>query len=737
MKRIINIAALLLLLSVPVRAVQVKDVNVKGLTDTDRDFILSVCHCVEGSEFSLIRMRQDIAAMYELGYFDDINVDVADSPEGIIINYVFSERPFIRSVDVKGNKKFDEYEILYEVPFLIEDVPFDKKYLHQAKYFIEKKYREEGYFQVSVNSYAKDFDGGKAIYIEIDEGSKLSVGRIIFKGLEGLNPKKLKKGLETKESSWWKHPKLDQGKIREDLRTIEKKLWDMGYFGASVTGFEIVESEMPGKRDVVIDIVQGRKYTVGQIVFKGNALFTAEELNAAAKIYPGADFTGEDHDKTVTALLEMYGNKSHIFADVDTSYEFDGDNVDVTFNISEGSPIIVGEIRITGNTKTVDKVILRNVFLYPGDEFKRDLLILTQEQIYNLGYFEDVRVLPMPDRDNPNVLNITIDVKEKMTGSINFGGSYSDYAGFSLFLKYEEQNVFGRAYKGSVQLELGKKVETYQLAFTNPNIFDTNIYLSGSVYKKNQNYTDYKIKRDGGGLTIGKKLTVFTTGFLSYTIENVEVSDISEEAADAIDESKEIRSSMSLTFARDSRDNRFEPSRGTNNSITGELGGEFLGGDINYYKVEASSNWFFKSFWKFVFSTYFKAGLVEKLDPSEEVPIYERFFVGGNIYGVRGYEDKELSPYNDEGYYEGGNFYFTSSFSYKFPLVERMITGYVFWDVGRAWTSLGDFNFRDLRDGAGLGVKITTPMGPITLDYAYGFDKEDWKFHFGISQGTF
>jgi len=95
---------------------------------------------------------------------------------------------------------------------------------------------------------------------------------------------------------------------------------------------------------------------------------------------------------------------------------------------------------------------------------------------------------------------------------------------------------------------------------------------------------------------------------------------------------------MSLTFARDSRDNRFEPSRGTNNSITGELGGEFLGGDINYYKVEASSNWFFKSFWKFVFSTYFKAGLVEKLDPSEEVPIYERFFVGGNIYGVRGYE---------------------------------------------------------------------------------------------------
>ncbi len=623
------------------------------------------------------------------------------------------------------------------MPFLIENVPFDNKYLHQAKYYIEKKYREEGYFQANVESIIREYDNGVSVTIDINEGEKLSIGKIRFTGLSGIKPKTLKKGLETKESSWWKHPKLDEDKIRQDIKAIEAKLWKLGYFGASVKGYKIVDSDDPRKRDIIIDIEQGRKYKVGEVTFEGNEIFTDEQLSDISGLYTGVDFTGEELQKTLIHFSEIYGNKSHIFADITPEYDFRDDLVDITFRIKEGAPIIVGEIRITGNTKTLDKVILRNVYLIPGEEFKRDVLMLTQEQIYNLGFFEDVRVIPSPAENDPNVLNITIDVKEKLTGSVNFGGSYSDSAGFSLFLKYEEQNILGRAYKGSVQLEIGKNVETYQVSFTNPNLFDTNTYVSARVYKKEQDYDDYDIHRQGAGLTLGKKLTVFTSAYVSYTLEDVKIDEISEEAAEDIEEAQELRSSMALTFARDSRDNRFEPSRGTNNSITAELGGEFLGGDINYYKFEASSNWFFKSFWKLVFSTYFKTGIVEKLDPTEEVPVYERFFVGGNIYGVRGYDDKELSPYNDEGYYEGGNFYFTSSFSYKAPLVERMITGYVFWDVGRAWTSLGDFNFRDMRSGAGVGVKITTPMGPITLDYAYGFDKKDWKFHFGISQGTF
>ena len=737
MKKWISSVIFLAAAVVTLWGIPVKEVRIEGLKNIDKDFILSVCHSVEGTEFSVIKLRQDIENMYDLGYFDRIDVRAENADGGIVVIYSVRERPFIRNITIRGNKKYDDTKILYEAPFLVEDVPFDSKYLHQAKYNIEKKYKENGYFLVNVTATAEEVQDGVNLVIDIDEGSKLSIGTIRFKGLKELEPKKLKKAMESKESSWWRHPKLDTEKLDGDMTLIEEKLWEMGYFNASAEGYEIVPSRDPGRRDIIITLNEGKRYRLGEITFEGNELFKDEELRDMVSIGPGEYFTGDDWEKAKVKLLEAYGNRSHIFADITPRYTFHDETVDVTLFITEGSAIRVGTIEVRGNTKTYDKIILRNILLRPGDEFKRNLLVLSQEQIYNLGYFEDVRVLPRPDEKDPNILNIIIEVDEKLTGSINLGGSYSEYSGFSMFLKYEEQNILGRGYKGSIQFEIGKKVETYQLGFTNPNLFDSPTYVSTNLYKKDQDYTDYTILRNGGSLTVGRKLNIFTSGYLSYSLESVEVTDVSEEAAQEVDETKEFRSSASLTFARDSRDNRFEPTRGTHNTITGELGGKFLGGDVNYYKVEATSNWFFRSFWKFVFSVYMQTGFVEKLDPSTEVPIYERFFVGGNIYGVRGYEDKALSPLDDDGYYKGGNFYFTTSFSYKFPIVERMITGYLFWDVGRAWETLGDFNFRDMRDGAGIGVKVTTPMGPLTLDYAYGFDTEQWKFHFGISQGTF
>jgi len=737
MKKWISSVILLAATALSLWAVPIADVRFEGLNKIDRNFALSVCSGVEGAEFSVIKLRQDVENLYDLGYFDQIEVQAEKQDEGIVITYMVKERLFISSISFKGNKKYDDLKLLYEAPFLVEDIPFDPKFLHQAEYNIGKKYKEAGYFLVDVTAQAEERDGEIAILIEIDEGKKLSVGEIRFKGLNELQAKKLKKAMESKESAWWRRPKLDTEKLDEDMKLIEQRIWALGYFNSSVEGYEIVPSEEPGRRDILITVREGQRYRVGEIIFEGNQLMSDDELSGTLSFHSGEYFTGENWEKSKMKILEAYGNRSYIFADVTPRYDFSEGVVNVEIFINEGEPITVGTIEVRGNTKTYDKIILRNIMLRPGDEFKRDLIVFSQEQIYNLGYFEDVRVIPVPDESDPNVLNIIIEVQEKLTGSINLGGSYSEYAGLSMFLKYEEQNILGRGYKGSVQFEIGKKVETYQLGFANPNLFDTPTYVSMNLYKKDLDYSDYTILRNGGSLTVGRKLALYTAGYLSYSLESVEVRDVSVAAGNEIEEKKELRSSASLSFVRDSRDNRFEPTRGTNNSLTGELGGKFLGGDVNYYKVEGTSNWFFKSFWKFVFSVYLKTGFVEKLEPSTEVPIYERFFVGGNIYGVRGYEDKALSPLDDDGYYRGGNFYFTTSFSYKFPIVERMITGYLFWDVGRAWDGLGDFNFRDLRDGAGLGVKITTPMGPLTLDYAYGFDTEEWKFHFGISQGTF
>ena len=720
-----------------VYAVPVKKIDVVGLKSLEKDFFITLLHMKIGDQFSTIKLRTDIQNLYELEYFDTIDAEIADFEDGVSLTYSIKERPHIIEVRFEGNKKFDDDELSLEIPFLTESAPFDKRYLTKAKYTIEKKYQEKGFAAVDIKPEFQETEDGVIVTISITEGRKVSIGTITFDGAQTVPLKKLKKAMETKESSFWRHPNLDREKLDEDMKKIEKKLWDLGYFGARVDGYDVALDNEKKYANVTVKIVEGKQYILQDVVFTGNTLFTNEQLSALVTTKKNEQFTGEEWDKTRAKIYEVYADKSYIFASVDPAYTFIDNKVVVNVSIIERKPVMIGRITVEGNTKTVDKIILRELAIKPGDEFRRELLMYTQQSVYNLGYFEAVDIIPTPDTEKDNVMHLTIKVKEQNTGTVNFGGSYSGVSGFAMFLEFGEKNLLGRGYAGTLKFQYGGKLQSYEFGITDPFFMDTPTYISFNIYRKVQDYTDYKIYRNGGSFTIGRKLGFFTSGYLTYLLEKVELTDIEDSASEFVDATRETRSSMSLTFSRDSRDNKMEPSSGTRHSFTAELGGTILGGDINYQKYEVTTNWFFKSIDKFVFSTYLKTGIVDAIDPTEKVPVYERFYVGGNYYGVRGYDDKELSPYDENGYIEGGSYYLTASLGYKYPVAERLLTAYLFWDVGYAWRDFGDFNFRDMRDGAGLGVKIMTPMGPITLDYGYGFAKGEWKFHFGISQGTF
>ncbi len=739
MKRLSSILLIVLLLTgLSYSQATIDEINVDGLNNLDKDFFVSILNQKKGDSFSPVKLRDDIRNLYELGYFENIDVDVNETSTGIVIHFEVKERPFIYEINIKGNKQFSKNEILEEAPFLTEDVPFDKKYIHKAEYRIKKKYQEKGYASIKVKtSHTLKEDKGIIINFNIEEGTKISVGDIVFKGIDKVDPDELRKAMETKESRWWKHPKLDKTQLKEDMERIKKKLNELGYFGYEIRGHEVKIDDKRKRADIYIDLKEGKRYILDEIEVKGNEIFADKEILENITLEKGEYFDGEEWSKTQQNIINMYGNKSHIFANIDPIYNFDGDKLNLKLIINEGNPIKIGNINIEGNTKTFDKVILRNLLLKPGDKFQRNKLMLSQRQLYNTGYFKDLKIIPSPHKGREDKMDLTISLKEQRTGSINFGGTYNAVTGFAIYLKYEEKNIFGRGIKGNIQIDYGKNKKTYMLGLTDPYFRDTPTYVSFNVYRKLNIYDEYDIFRNGGDITLGRNLSLFTKGFISYKYERVDLENVIEEAQEDIDEASEIRSSATISFERDSRDNKFEPTTGTFNSISAELGGTILGGDLNYHKYEAETNWFFKSFWKLVFSNNLKVGVVEKLEPSSKVPQYERFFVGGNVYGVRGYEDKELSPEDENGYITGGNFYVTNSVTYKAPLVENRVTGYLFWDVGKAWENIGDFNFRDMRDGAGLGVKVTTPMGPLTLEYAYGFENKNWKFHFGIFQGDF
>ncbi|TYB31873.1 MAG: outer membrane protein assembly factor BamA [Candidatus Mcinerneyibacterium aminivorans] len=737
MKKLISLFLIILLFVGIICSQTIKEIKIEGLKNLERDFFLSIINMGEGKAFSSMQLQQDIRNLYELGYFENIKVDIKESASGAIIKYIVKERPFINDIKIKGNKVFDDGEILSEIPFLTRDVPFDKMFLHKIKYQLTKKYQKKGYASVEVITRADKTEEGVDVEISIKEGKKISIGKIVFKGIDSVDPDELKKAMETEESRWWKHPKLDRKKLEEDMTRIKDKLKKLGYFNYQIKNYEVEIDKERQRADIFISLNEGNRYRLKNFSFKGNSLFEENELKKLVELEVGEFYTGEEWEKTKQNLAEKYGDKSYLFASIEPEYNFKGEELDLTININEGNPIKVGDIKIKGNTKTFDSVILRKLLLKPGEKFKRNRLVLSQRRLYNTGYFEDLKILPQPQNNNPNIMDLTVKVKEKSTGSINFGGTYNGVSGFAMFLKYEEKNIMGRGIKGNIQVDYGKKRKTFELGLTDSYFMNTNTYVSVSGYRKLNVYDEYDIFRNGGQLTLGRNLSLFTTGYISYKYERIQLENIIQSAEEDVSSREETRSSASITFERDTRDNKFEPTEGTHNEFTAELGGKFLGGDINYHKYKASTNWFFKSFWKLVLSNKLEIGAAEKLSPSREVPHYERFFVGGSTYGVRGYDDKYLSPKNESGYITGGNFYLINTLTYKAPLVKNRLTGYVFWDVGKAWENIGDFNFREMKDGAGIGVKVRTPMGPVTLEYAYGFDTENWKFHFGIFRGEF
>ncbi len=737
MKRISSLIVLAVTMIVAIFAAQITEIDVHGVQSLDKEFFKTLLRMKVGDPFSTIKLRSDIQNLYELEYFDSIDAEIIPDGDNVKLVYTVKERPHIIEVSFIGNKKFDDDELFLEVPFLTETAPFDKRHLTKAVYLIEKKYQEKGFAAVTVTAEHRDTEEGVIVTITVDEGRKISIGTITFDGISSAPLKKLKKSMDTKESSFWRSPNLDREKLDADMKKLEKKLWTLGYFGASVSGYDVSIDKVTRKANVIVHVIEGKQYTLKNYTFQGNTLFTTEQLESMVTMKKNELFIGDEWEKTRAKLYELYADRSYIFASVDPVYDFKDGDVELTIAIIERKPVRIGKIVVEGNTKTIDKVILRELMIKPGDEFRREMLMFTQQSIHNLGYFEAVDIIPTPAAGSEDVMDLTIKVKEQNTGTVNLGGSYSGVSGFAMFLEFGEKNLLGRGYSGKLKFQYGGKVQSYEVGLTDPFFLDTNTYLSFDLYRKIQDYTDYKIYRNGGSFTVGRKLDVFTSGYVSYRLENVKLTDITSGASNDIQESSETRSSMSFSLVRDSRDNKMEPTMGTKNTFSAELGGTFLGGDLHYQKYEASSNWFFRSIDKFVFSTYFKTGIVESIAPSTKVPVYERFYAGGNFYGVRGYGDKELSPYDENGYIEGGTYFLTASIGYKYPVAERLLTAYMFWDVGYAWRDFGEFNFRDMRDGAGLGVKIMTPMGPITLDYAYAFEKDEWKFHFGISQGTF
>ena len=719
-------------------------ITIKGNKTIEADAIKAVIKISEGKPLITEDVRDAIKAIFEMGYFTDVQAETSDTEVGKELAFIVSERPQIREIDFNGNKEIEKDKLKELLTFKANTI-LDLNKIRESISKIKTEYENSGYYVADVQ-YKIETVGENQIKLvfEINENDKVLVKRIILLGNKEYNDDALKKIIQTKEGSWssWISSKgtFKENMLRGDVEILSSHYLNNGYIQASVEEPQVFLT--PDKRwiYITIRIEEGKKFWLGKIDFKGDILDSVDDLSKNVKLKEGDVFSRDRLRQDIVSLTDMYGDKGYAFANIVplTTLDHEKRIVNITFDISKGELVYFERIFITGNIKTRDKVIRRELKVAEGELYHGTRLKKSRQKVNNLGFFDEVN-LSTERGSSPNKLNLIIDIKERPTGTLSVGAGYSSIDSFIMMGSVSQGNLFGRGQKLQLSAEYGGKRKTYNLGFTEPRLLDTEISAGFDIYNLEKQYTDFTKKSNGGDIRLGFPLGFEETrGYLTYRYEESEIFDISTSAGTYITDQagRNTLSSVTASIVRDTRDSYLAPMSGSNNSVSTEVAGSYFGGTRSFVKHLGNSSWFYPVFWDTSVMLHGAIGYAEGTE-GKALPIDERFFVGG-MNTVRGFDPRSLGPKDENGIVIGGNKELIFNVEYLFPLAkEAGLRGVIFYDAGNAFGDNEVYDIENLRTSAGYGVRWYSPIGPLRLEWGYNLNPRDgeklsrWEFSIG------
>ncbi|MBI5327076.1 MAG: outer membrane protein assembly factor BamA [Deltaproteobacteria bacterium] len=690
-------------------------------------------------------LRDDIKAVYDMGFFEDVTADIADTGKGIELNFIVRERPVIKKVEVAGNKEITTEKIT-SVITVKENTILDRTLLMENAEKIKTLYAAEGFYIAKVEPMVDSkADAIAEVKFKIEEGDKVKVKRITIIGSKAYSADEIKDIMDTKDvgflSFMTKAGIFDEAVLQNDLNKIMAHYYDNGYIQASITDHLVSLSSDKKWFFITISIFEGEQYKVGKIDITGDMLTTRDELMEKVKITPDEIFSRKILSADIAMLSDVYGDKGYANAAINPVTTVDAKEkiVDITFDIRKGELVYIEKINISGNVNTRDKVIRREIELPEGALFSTTDMKRSRNNLRRLGYFESVNITAQHGSSESRMI-LDVDIKERATGQISAGIGYSSVDNLIGTASISQSNFLGTGLKLELSGTVSAKSEKYQLGFTEPWLFDKPISAGFDIFKTGRVYPDFT--RDSYGFDMRTGFPVYerdVRGYLTYKLEEVTVKDVASGAATLIkeQEGKKTTSSASGVLKRDTRNDAFFPTEGSVASLSAEYAGGLLGGDNNFAKYIAEGIKYFSLFWDTTFTARGVIGYIQGLD-GKNIPVYERFYLGG-INTIRGFKTRGVGP-KDPATNEviGGDTEIFINLEYLFPLAkEQMVKGLIFFDAGNAHN--GGLNLGDLRTSAGLGIRWFSPAGPLRLEWGYvldrrtGEDSSQWEFTIGTA----
>jgi outer membrane protein insertion porin family len=703
-------------------------IGVKGLKRIEEGSIKAKVSQKIGEPLSQEKTTEDIKTIYKMGYFDDVKVEIEPFEGGIKVIFVVKEKPTIVKVEFQGNKKYKDEDLKDKIaltPGAISDVTLINDNAGKLKKF----YEDEGYYLARVVPIVKKAEEGEvSVTYQIEEGKKVKIKEIKIEGNKVLSAGKIKGAMKTSERGLFSfilgggYYKKDE--IKADLERIKDLYYNNGYIKVIVGEPKIQLTDDKEGMRITIQVSEGEQFRVSSVELAGNKAFSEEELRKLIKLSPKTIFNKEILRKDVAAITDQYSNNGYALVVItpDLIPNEETKETRVVYKIDEGDKYKIGKIEISGNTKTRDKVIRREIRLDEGDTFNASVLKRSYERLNNLQFFEAVEISPKP-RPEEKLVDLDVKVKDKPTGFLSVGGGYSSIDKFVAMVDITQGNLFGKGQYIKLRGELGGRSSFYELSFRDPWFMDKPISFGTSIYKTYRNYSNFERKATGFEVSFGKSFWEYWGASVSYNFEKTKIFNVRSDASTTIkdQEGTSTTSSITTSVGRDTRDNYLDPLRGSKNTVSMTFAG--LGGTNAFLKGLLDSGWYFPVFDVTTVHLRGRAGYASALF-GKKLPLYERYYVGG-IYTVRGLGYGDAGPKDPNGEAIGGEKELIFNAEYIFPIVaEYKFKGLVFFDAGRAYGK-GEALGSDLRYTTGTGIRWISPIGPIRIEWGYNLDKKE------------
>lgn len=729
----------------------VRDVQVvfKGAATMDANRVKAQMATRVGEPYTDESVERDIRTLYATGSVENVDIQAVNLDGGVRVIVTLSGRGGIGEINFLGNGAFDNEKLRKDIEVKVGD-PVDDAKLTAAQQKIRELYEKKGFSDVLVTYDVTPSmkEGFSSVLFKIEEGSRGIIGDIRFEGNNAISSRTLKSKIKSKEKTfyrlWGKSGKLDNQTVIDDVRIIEQAFQDEGYVYVKV-GYrrEPIDEK---STSLIFEINEGGKYDVASVDLQGVTVFTKEELTPAIRTEAGYAYSGSDVSGDEKMILDYYGSRGYADARVDTQLLDAGPGkLNVVYAVTEGTKSFIRKVNISGNMKTKDEVIRRELPFAPGDPLNTVQLETAQTTLENMNYFEGkgeanpLTIRPV-STEVDGFKDVEVNVAEKPTGSVNFGAGFSSVDSLVGFVDVTQTNFDisdwgdfrGAGQRFNLNLRYGIRTSSFNTSWTEPWFLGQKLALTVSLFYQNLFYLSNRYDQINAGASVGLRKPIGQHAYIegTYTLQQTTI-DVDQGSSDNAtqllrdEDGDYLVSKLELNFVHDTRDSVFITRKG--HKFEAGLLAAGLGGDVEVFGGNIGGQQFFNLPGDTILSIEGMARWVEGWGDSD-VPIFERQFLGG-AYNLRGFDYRDAGPKDSVGEPIGGNMSLFGSIEYSFPIIEK-VRGAVFWDVGMVQSDLtaatgstggvrnggpiiGD---GEIYSNVGIGVRMFLPVGPIRLD---------------------